>query len=1332
MIFEDSLTQKPARAPGIKVVVKCRPPMGKETLHRDRVTLDEAEGLVIVTETPEDRGSPKESVYRFDGVFGEDTSTVHLCDAFADVPTQHALTQNMNMTVLLFGSHGSGKSHIFSGSQTDVGLVECTVKSLFRAVQELASQPSLKIVISVSLFEVASEHLRDLLRPNNSALFLDKDGSTGQGFVLTGASRFRVQSWTMVRSILDAGLKIRTPSGHAFIDLIIERFVDNGLAATTHILLGDLAANERGRSQGQQAEAGDEGSVALTACIAAMSDPKGKREPPFGASVLTLLLQPSLMSPSHNLLLITTISPAFEQINATLRTLKYAARAKYMRRAAPANSTAPSTGEHKKVKDMLVDLKTELRVMTQADVPIDSHSFMFTEEKNGSATDLASHYQASIVQNFEERTELSRKLKELGEVLRGHEILFKQKQLEHSKLKAALRLVSSSKSAVDLGIEDPAAEEAKLSILTVQVKTIEDEAVEIQSMLEKVEAKLKRKEDEALEIRGSVPAGLNIMVGNKKSPLYSKFLEVEVIEMNRQLTFRDRVIDEYSRQAREQGVEIDDAKVSRGISKSFVLSDMGPSATVLETDRSSRGDETARNRAYQFTVESAVKALDDLKARRLSRQSTGSIRLPADLQAAALATAGELPVPPPETPGKPSVITRPTKFSDSGAVRSPPPSHAVLASVPPPPQEISTTNIKVIAAAILSDKQHRNPTLSPQTANSTLRSNNQNENDTARNLPPIKISPSANGFIDLIDNLIDLEAPVDALRVAELGGKAYLVGVRRTRPVSWNAPAHAVVRRAQLIEDAYELGRELGSGGFSTVRRGRSRVTGEEYALKIIKNEVFKKNQRHIESEVNVIAGFDHPRLVKLKEVIRTPDHFVLVTELVEGGELFNRIVKMKKFSEETARDIMHQLLEAVEVLHLNGVLHRDLKPENILIDSPDPANSDRISIKLTDFGLAVHYDVNTPICLLAGTPEYAAPEVLSRRPYGYACDMWSLGVILYIMLCGFPPFYGRSPQEVIEKVKAGSYTFPAKHWASISPAARDLVRKLLEINAELRFTIDQTRDHKWMKSGAQENEGSLSEASDLLRQYNATRRQQQEQQLQQQAQQQQLQQKAAQEATDAEDAEKKSSRRSFTAVIKPFTRGGSLRKAVPPAPASPHIASNAATPRSASRSVGANFAPSVLRELTGGKPNPPAQAVQTTPRTPTRPNIIPRQAISTPRRKTPPQQQQAVPQSPRRSSQQVTPRSRQSAPLVSVTPRSRGLNQVESPIVAPQSRERRAASSFVPLLSDSIFTSDQVRPMKTTLDTPGTPASRRSTGSPVRALYDKLRGTRPPSQKVA
>ena len=122
----------------------------------------------------------------------------------------------------------------------------------------------------------------------------------------------------------------------------------------------------------------------------------------------------------------------------------------------------------------------------------------------------------------------------------------------------------------------------------------------------------------------------------------------------------------------------------------------------------------------------------------------------------------------------------------------------------------------------------------------------------------------------------------------------------------------------------------------------------------------------------------------------------------------------------------MWQMLDAIEVLHSARVLHRDIKPENILLED---SHDHKIKIKLTDFGLAICFDEDNPVSHLAGTPEYAAPEVLKRQPYGYPCDLWSLGVILYIMLCGFPPFYGDNSVEVIRKVKAGSFKFPKSHW---------------------------------------------------------------------------------------------------------------------------------------------------------------------------------------------------------------------------------------------------------------------------------------------------------------
>jgi calcium/calmodulin-dependent protein kinase I len=304
--------------------------------------------------------------------------------------------------------------------------------------------------------------------------------------------------------------------------------------------------------------------------------------------------------------------------------------------------------------------------------------------------------------------------------------------------------------------------------------------------------------------------------------------------------------------------------------------------------------------------------------------------------------------------------------------------------------------------------------------------------------------------------------------------------------LDWDCPEYIVHRDLHDIGQAYIIRKELGSGGFAVVYQATERATGKEFALKMMLKNAIQKYMSYIESEVIVMATFNHPRLISLHEVVRTPQHLVLVMELVRGGELFDHIIQNKNISEAATKDIFHQLLEAIEELHNNGVVHRDLKPENILVEG---VGIDRCEIKLADFGLAVFHEPGKLVTQGAGTPEYSAPEVVSGQPHDFPCDMWSLGVILYVMLSGVPPFYGNSDQEIITRVKQGTYIFPKRQFAKVSEGAKDLIRNLLVVDPSTRFTISQVKEHPWLWNSRREDDETLDGVSEHLKYLAATKK---------------------------------------------------------------------------------------------------------------------------------------------------------------------------------------------------------------------------------------------------
>ncbi|KAF9919196.1 hypothetical protein FBU30_011131 [Linnemannia zychae] len=263
------------------------------------------------------------------------------------------------------------------------------------------------------------------------------------------------------------------------------------------------------------------------------------------------------------------------------------------------------------------------------------------------------------------------------------------------------------------------------------------------------------------------------------------------------------------------------------------------------------------------------------------------------------------------------------------------------------------------------------------------------------------------------------------------------------------------------FEGQYELGPVLGSGNFATVFRATNRKTGVVYAVKAVKkNEAFNaKVEASLEREIGILMSIDHPNLLRIRQVFNEEHHYYVVTELAPDGELFDQIIDKQKFSESEARHIFRQVLHGVKYLHDRGVVHRDLKPENILV-----MDKESMTVKVSDFGLAKmigDYEFQNTVC---GTPSYVAPEVINRSSYGKGVDMWSLGVVLYICLCGFPPFSDDlAPPNLRTQVLNSMYTFPSPYWDDVSDEAVDLIQVLLAQNIEDRHTVDEALEHVWM-----------------------------------------------------------------------------------------------------------------------------------------------------------------------------------------------------------------------------------------------------------------------------
>ncbi|CAB4285692.1 unnamed protein product [Prunus armeniaca] len=267
------------------------------------------------------------------------------------------------------------------------------------------------------------------------------------------------------------------------------------------------------------------------------------------------------------------------------------------------------------------------------------------------------------------------------------------------------------------------------------------------------------------------------------------------------------------------------------------------------------------------------------------------------------------------------------------------------------------------------------------------------------------------------------------------------------------------------LKDSYQLFEEIGRGRFGTIIRAFCPNSAEFVACKIIDKSGLTDAQDRacLEKEPKIMSLLaPHPNILKLFNVFETDDSLAMVLELCEPTTLYDRIIK-RPLSEPEAASIIKQLLEAISHCHRVGVVHRDLKPENILFDS-------RNNLKLADFGSAEWVSEGGSMEGVVGTPYYVAPEVLMGRAYNEKVDVWSAGVMLYIMLGGIPPFYGESASEIFEAVLRGNLRFPPKVFRSVSPAAKDLLRKMICRDVSRRFSADQALRHPWILSGGEAN----------------------------------------------------------------------------------------------------------------------------------------------------------------------------------------------------------------------------------------------------------------------
>lgn len=265
------------------------------------------------------------------------------------------------------------------------------------------------------------------------------------------------------------------------------------------------------------------------------------------------------------------------------------------------------------------------------------------------------------------------------------------------------------------------------------------------------------------------------------------------------------------------------------------------------------------------------------------------------------------------------------------------------------------------------------------------------------------------------------------------------------------------------VDYFYIMGNVLGEGAFAQVRIAEDKNTREKVAIKVIKKHGYDlKEAEFTAREMSIMRSIRHPNIVNTLDIFDSPSHLHIVLDYMAGGELFDIIAEAGSFSEQQAAQVTRDVIKGVQYLHMVAIVHRDIKPENVLCVSKKWP----LQVKLADFGLAdfsVDGEISEQQQTMIGTPGYVAPEVVKREKYGAPVDMWAVGVLLYIMLSGKMPFYGRDDQACLRMIASGKYAMPDREWASISVEAKSLVKGLLQYNPDKRLTANAALHHPWL-----------------------------------------------------------------------------------------------------------------------------------------------------------------------------------------------------------------------------------------------------------------------------
>jgi calcium-dependent protein kinase len=269
-----------------------------------------------------------------------------------------------------------------------------------------------------------------------------------------------------------------------------------------------------------------------------------------------------------------------------------------------------------------------------------------------------------------------------------------------------------------------------------------------------------------------------------------------------------------------------------------------------------------------------------------------------------------------------------------------------------------------------------------------------------------------------------------------------------------------VLSKKNKFTDDYKLKETLGEGAFGVVGKCENLTSAAIRAVKMLsKKNITKEDLKSIANEIQLCKELDHPNIMKMYEEYEDSKFLYIVTELIQGGELFDELIRRKKFTEKDCAIIVKQLLEALCYCHANNIAHKDLKPENILLQKKKDINS----IKLIDFGTAQRFKKGAKMSSIIGTPYYVAPEVLEGS-YNEKCDIWGVGVIMFILLSGTPPFNGKNDDEIMKNVQKGKYEFKVDKWKGISDEAKSLIDQMLVLDPDERISAKDSIEHAWFK----------------------------------------------------------------------------------------------------------------------------------------------------------------------------------------------------------------------------------------------------------------------------